>query len=87
MIRHTDISVKTLRGCKHPWGWLKYQIDSYGKRHADDCHLSRKSTTLGQYSLAFQDPKMWNGIDSKTHNIKSFNMLKNIIKKIYNWQR
>ena len=39
-----------------------YQIHSYGTRHADDCHLPRKSTTLGQYSLAFQGPKTWNCI-------------------------
>lgn len=26
------------------------QIHSYGTRHADDCHLPHKSTTLGQYS-------------------------------------
>ena len=58
-----------------------YQIHSYGTRHADDCHLPRKSTTLGQYPLAFQGPKIWNSIDNKTRNIKSFNIFKNIIKK------
>ena len=58
-----------------------YQIHSYGTRHADDCHIPHKSTTLGQYSLAFQGPKIWNGIDSETRNIKSFNIFKNIIKR------
>ena len=58
-----------------------YQIHSYGTRHADDCHLSRKSTTLGQYSLTFQGSKIWNSIDFKTRNIKSFNLFKNIIKR------
>ena len=58
-----------------------YQIHSYGTRHADDCHLPRKSTTLGQYSLAFQGPKIWNSIDIKTRKIKSFNMFKNNIKR------
>ena len=48
-----------------------YQIHNYGTRQSDDCHLPRKSTTLGQYSLAFQGPKIWNSIDSKTSNIKS----------------
>ena len=55
-----------------------YQI---GTRHADDCHLPRKSTTLGQYSLAFQGPKIWNCIDNKTRKIKSFNIFKNNIKR------
>ena len=57
------------------------QIHSYGTRQSDDCHLPRKSTTLGQYSLAFQGPKIWNSIDPKTRNIKSFNVFKNIIKR------
>ena len=58
-----------------------YQIHSYGTRQSDDCHLPRKSTTLGQYSLAFQGPKIWNSIDSKTRNLKSFNVFKNIIRR------
>jgi len=33
------------------------QIHSYGTQHADDCHLPRKSSRLGQYSLAYQGPK------------------------------
>ena len=37
-----------------------YQIHSYGTRHADGCHLLRTSATLGQYSLVFQGPKIWN---------------------------
>ena len=59
---------------------------SYGTRHAGDCHLPRKSATLGQFSLAFQGPKIWNSIDNKTRNIKSFNTFKNNI-KIFNTQR
>ena len=58
-----------------------YQIHSYGTRQSDDCHLPRKSTTLGQHSLVFQGPKIWNSIDSKTRNINSFNVFKNIIKR------
>ena len=58
-----------------------YQIHSYGTRRADDSHLPRKSTTLGQYSLAFQGPKICNSIDIKTRKIKSFNMFKNNIKR------
>ena len=49
-----------------------YQIHSYGTRHADDCHLPRKSTTLGQYSWAFQGPKIWNSIDSVEGSVASW---------------
>ena len=58
-----------------------YQIDSDGTRHADDCHLPHKSTTLGQYSLACQCPNIWNSIDNKTRNMKSFNIFNNNVKK------
>ena len=40
-----------------------------------------KLTTLGQYYLAFQGPKILNSIDDKARNIKSFNIFNNIIKR------
>ena len=48
------------------------QIHSYGTRNADDCHLPRKSSRLGQYSLTYQGPKLWNSIENKTRKTKSF---------------
>ena len=57
------------------------QIHSYGTRHADDCHLPRKSSRLGQYSLAYQGPKIWNSIENKTRKTKSFYVFKKNIKR------
>ena len=50
------------------------QIHSYDTRHANDCHLPRKSSKLGQYSLAYQGPKIWNTIDDKTRKIKALHL-------------
>ena len=57
------------------------QIHSYDTRHANDCHLPRKSSRLGQYSLAYQGPKIWNTIDDKTRKIKALHLYKRKIKK------
>ena len=58
------------------------QIHSYGTRHADDCHLPRKSSRLGQYSLAYQGPKIRNSIENKTRKTKSFYVFNKNIKEI-----
>ena len=57
-----------------------FQLHSYDTRHADDCHLPRKSSGLRQYSLAYQGPKIWYIIDSKTRQIKSFYLFKKKMK-------
>ena len=57
------------------------QIHSYGTRNADDCHLPRKSSRLGEYSLAFQGPKIWNNRDNKIRKTKSFYVFKKNIKR------
>ena len=40
-----------------------------------------KSSRLGQYSLSFHGPKIWNGIDKKTKDIKSIFSFKKCIKQ------
>ena len=48
-----------------------FQIHNHDTRHADDCHLPRKSSRLGQYSLAYHGPKICNKIETKPRKIKS----------------
>ena len=57
------------------------QIHSYDTRHANDCHLPRKSSRLGQYSLAYQGPKIWSIIEDKTRKIKTLHLYKKTMKK------
>ena len=58
------------------------QLHGHDTRHADDCHLPHKSSRLGQYSLVYQGPKVWNSIDNKSRKIKSFYIFEKTIKRI-----
>ena len=58
-----------------------HMVHSYGTRHRHNCHIPHKSSRLGQYSLSFQGPKIWNSIDKKTKDIKLIFSFKKCIKQ------
>ena len=49
-----------------------HMVHSYGTRNRNNCYISHKSSRLGQYSLSFQGPKIWNSIDNETKDAMSF---------------
>ena len=59
-----------------------HMVHSYGTRNRNNCYIPYRSSRLGQYSLSFQGPKIWNSIDNKTKDTKSvFFLLKRVLGK------
>ena len=58
-----------------------HMVHSYETRNRNNCYIPHKSSRLGQYSLSFQGPKIWNSIDNKTKDTKSIFSFKKCIKQ------
>ena len=59
-----------------------HMVHSYETRNRNNCYIPHKSSRLGQYSLSFQGPKIWNSIDNKTKDSKPNFLLKSVLSKI-----
>ena len=55
-----------------------HMVHSYGTRNRNNCYIPHKSSRLGQYSLSFQGPKIWNSIDDKKKDINSIFFFKKV---------
>ena len=58
-----------------------HMVHSYETRNRNNCYIPYRSSRLGQYSLSFQGPKIWNSIDSKTKDTQSVFSFKKCIKQ------
>ena len=58
-----------------------HMVHSYETRNRNNCYIPCRSSRLGQYSLSFQGPKIWNSIDNKTKDTKSVFSFKKCIKQ------
>ena len=61
--------------------YSNHMVHSYETRNRNNCYIPCRSSRLGQYSLSFQGPKIWNSIDNKTKDTKSVFSFKKCIKQ------
>ena len=57
-----------------------HMVHSCETRNRNNCYIPYRSSRLGQYSLSFQGPKIWNSVDNKTKDTKSVFSFKKCIK-------
>ena len=62
---------------------INSKIHIHNTRHANDCHLPDRHTKLGQFSISFQGPKIWNDITTKIRDFKSFKQIETRTVEIY----
>ena len=60
---------------------INSKIHTHNTRQANDCHLQGRHTKLGQFSISFQGPKIWNEINTKIGDCKSLFLFQKILKR------